>query len=262
MNQRSNSRRLAGGISSKAAGFTLIELLAVIAIIALLASLLLPALATAGGEGRRLSCENNLKQLVTSVQMYAADNEGKLPQNNPGDEPNRTWVPGNMRLSQDATNQLQIKQGRLFPYANHPSVYRCPSDASTVNGVPRVRSYSMNGWVGSRYMQSDSRQSSFRTFVREAELAAAGAANIWLMVDEHEASIDDAWFLVTMDDSRPFASFPANRHAHGYGLSFGDGHIDTYRLTDPQSQGLGTETARISPKNSDWLRLKQVTTTR
>jgi general secretion pathway protein G len=255
-------RSLKGGVLSEAAGFSLIELLAVMAIIALLACLLLPAMATATGKGRRLACENNLKQLVTAAQMYAADNEGKLPQNSPGEEASRTWVPGNMRLTKDATNQVEIQHGKLFPYANHASLYHCPSDRSNLKGTPRVRSYSMNGWVGSRYMEGNSRQNTFRTFVRESELAAAGAANIWLIMDEHEASIDDAWFLVTMDDSQPFASFPANRHSRGYALNFADGHIDTFRLLDPQSQSLGTDGARISSNNSDWIRVKQITTTR
>ena len=120
----------------------------------------------------------------------------------------------------------------------------------------------MNGWIGSRHMQDDSPQTSFRTFLRDSELAAAGPANLWLILDEHEASIDDAWFLVTMDDSRPFASFPANRHSRGYALNFADGHVELYKLFDPQSQRLGTDEVRISPRNSDWLRMKQVTTTR
>jgi prepilin-type N-terminal cleavage/methylation domain-containing protein len=262
MNQSCNRLRLARRPKGTGPGFSLLELLVVMAIIALLASLLLPALVGAGDKGRRLACENNLKQLVTSVQMYAADNEGKLPQNYPEADSNLIWVPGNMRVMGQATNQLLIKEGKLFPYANRTSIYRCPSDRSSMNGTPRVRSYSMNGWVGSRYMQQDSPQTLFRTFVRDNELAAAGAANIWLILDEHEASIDDAWFLVTMDDSRPFASFPANRHGRGYALNFADGHIDTYQLTDPQSQRLGTDAARISPDNSDWARMKQVTTTR
>lgn len=250
------------GLLAAEAGFTLLELLLVLAIIAVLASLLLPALSTAGDKGRQLTCENNLKQLVISVQMYAADNDGKLPQNYPEADSNRIWMPGNMRVAEQATNQLLIKQSKLFPYANHVALYHCPSDRSTVSGIGRVRSYSMNGWVGSRFMQQDSPQSRFRTFVRDSELTAAGPANLWLILDEHETSIDDAWFLVTMDDSRPFASFPANRHGRGYDLNFADGHIEHYQLLDPQSQRLGTDGAMIRPDNSDWVRIKQVTTIR
>lgn len=117
----------------------------------------------------------------------------------------------------------------------------------------------MNSWVGSRYMETPPRPAGFRTFVRYSEISAVGPATIWLIMDEHEASIDDAWFLVTMDDSRPFASFPATRHERSYGLNFADGHAEFYKLRDPGTQLAGGET---SPYNSDWQRLKQVTTIR
>lgn len=65
--------------SSHRRGFTLIELLTVIGIIAVLAAILFPVFATVRGKARQTTCQSNLRQIGTALQMYAQDYDGLYP---------------------------------------------------------------------------------------------------------------------------------------------------------------------------------------
>ncbi|MEY4566943.1 MAG: hypothetical protein RLY14_1913 [Planctomycetota bacterium] len=62
-------------------GFTLVELLVVIAIIGILVGLLLPAVQAAREAARRMSCQNNMRQLALALHNYESTNKVFPPAN-------------------------------------------------------------------------------------------------------------------------------------------------------------------------------------
>ena len=245
--------------------FTLIELLVVIAIIAILAAMLLPALSRAKQKALQISCLGNQKQLALAWTMYNGDHDGRLVRSHPVENPN-VWILGDMRMEPQATNRVYLEKGLLYPYHRSVAIYRCPADVRNppdwAPGSFRLRSYSINSWVGGRAITD---QDAFQVYNKESELRRP--SRTWVFIDEHEKSINDGWFAVDMvGDRGGLLDIPALRHNFAYTLAFADGHSEIFKLTDPRSRawdppwGNPVPIPSFAPLNPDYTRLTNVTT--
>ena len=271
------------------AAFTLIELLVVIAIIAILAAMLLPALSKAKLKAQQIQCVSDLKQLDLCWSMYNPDNDGRLVSSAPtlrsGVLNPDSWCPGLAVVPNqaaygvvtpgvlDATNKLALEKGKLWKYNQAHAIYRCPADKRNVNGVPYVRSLSMNGWIGGLSFgdpsgfsvtygsQANLNSLIYRFMLKDSEIARPAAT--WVMLDEDKDSINDSMFVVDMGIGRGLADAPSRVHNNGYGINFADGHAEIYKLKDPRSINWkpgGLPIAKDNPINVDWQALTNVTT--
>jgi len=229
--------------AGKPPGFTLIELLVVIAIIAILAALLLPVLSQAKQKGYAITCVNNARQLNVAWILYAGDNWEALPPNPPWSLAG-SWVCGLETWSaanSDNTNSVLMMQGVMGPYAKNPGIYHCPSDGSTVPGEgPRVRSYSLNAFVGSQPFTPDTHQ----IFLRMTDFKKP--ADTYTFLDEHPDSINDGWFLPVLSttDTSDWQDLPASFHNGACNFAFADGHAQAHKWQDTSTLKLITDQYR------------------
>jgi prepilin-type N-terminal cleavage/methylation domain-containing protein/prepilin-type processing-associated H-X9-DG protein len=264
--------------SCRATGaFTLIELLVVIAVIAIVAALLLPTLGKAKAKGDNAVCMNNLKQLQTAWIMYSDANNGWLAPNRGITETNQSWVWGwlNMENSPDNTNTTYLRESLLSPYgASAFGLWKCPADKSlSMHGgtsYPRVRSMSMNSWMGSYH--ADGTPVPWRgspqgkVFRKMSDIAKPSPSMAFVFIDEREDSINDSYFAVGMNgfggDGSEFVivDYPASYHNNAGSLSFADGHTEFKKWMDPRTmpplrRGEILEWYVNSPNNPDvrWL---------
>jgi prepilin-type N-terminal cleavage/methylation domain-containing protein/prepilin-type processing-associated H-X9-DG protein len=267
--------------------FTLIELLVVIAIIAILASMLLPALAKAKSKAQGVGCLNNTKQLMLGWRMYVEDNDERVPYAyavKGGPNAKYAWVVG--ELNRDPNNRSNwdpledLAKSPLAPYiGNSYGIFKCPADQSTIKvntaskrgTFPRVRSISMNAWVGGNEGQHTWYGGpEWRMYLKSTDMVDPGPSQTWVLIDEREESINDGFWVVWMPGypdpaSTRIVDYPASYHNGAGGLSFADGHSEIRKWVDGRTKPAlvrnGTMPLNVtSPNNRDVLWIQDRTT--
>ena len=218
-------------------------------------------------------------------RMYVDSSNDTLPPawNNLYKQPTadgRPWITGSLDFSAGNTSNTDINRditrSLLWPYCGKsPGIWKCPADQSTVYSpstvsfLPRVRSISMNGWLGSTDVAGYS-SGNYRIFEKGHKIV--NPSMTWAFLDEREDSINDGELVVSMNGCDPAAAsarmivdYPASYHCGSCGVSFTDGHAEIHKWRDPRTtpalnKGQPLSHVVSSPDNIDVLWLQQRST--
>ena len=275
-----------------AKAFTVVELLVVIAIVIILMTFRLTAYSSTRIQSKGVQCLNNLRQLSLAWRMYAEDNHGYILYSSGSTSAYNSSVPAwcsgvldfNPANRSNFDPAQDIMRSPMWPYNKNASIFKCPGDTSVVvvsgSAVPRVRSYSMNIYLGGFGGTTGSLFNPAYLYFKYSDLADAlrspGEASTFLFIEERQDAINWGNFVTDMSGYSPpnpatfrwDGDFPGSYHDRAGGISFCDGHVEMHKWADGRTTppivagGLlfNGSSSVSSPYNADIAWLQSVST--
>jgi len=259
-------------------GFSLVELSVVLVVIALLILMVLPGVARTKGGSRGFQCLNNNRELNRAWRMWTDDNNDLLlySSHDGSSSPNnqRAWIISELDFTSNPMNwdpAVSIMRSPMWPYCGTNTViWRCPSDESyvLVNGEPkpRVRSYSMNFYLGGFAGTYGQSPSSYRLYRKSADIVSPSPDRLFVSLDVRPDSINWGNFMTRMEGYAPSNAalfqweldWPGFYHDSAATFSYADGHGEIHCWQDLRTTTTPVPVVQIpvpSPYNFDiaWL---------
>jgi prepilin-type N-terminal cleavage/methylation domain-containing protein len=133
--------------------FTLIELLVVVAIVALLVAILIPALGRVREQAKRTTCATNIRAQGSSISLYAAGNNDRLPWtwNGAG---NSNWLWDEPREFSETVLNLLPNQRNNMSKISLRKMFYCPTNQD--QNIDGLWSFSSSSVLGYSYFNARS----------------------------------------------------------------------------------------------------------
>lgn len=276
-------------------GFSSSDLLVVIVIGVLMAGALLvgvPAWNGSRTQARQALAQSNLRQLTAGWTQYAADNQDALPAAGTGiigglesgfngsacqylSRSIPTWA-GPAAYNQDGwLGDGKFQNGQVDPACSiyfsplwkyvdgKAEVFRDPADPSRLvrpggssEPRPRVRSFSMNQWMGGPGSAAGNIPGPIRKL---SDIPPPSRADKVVLLGESPDTLDDGFFAVPASDepAAEASSRPATYHRGAGPVSFSDGHSEMVQWAVPDEND--PELLVPDPLTADWLQQHAVT---
>jgi prepilin-type N-terminal cleavage/methylation domain-containing protein/prepilin-type processing-associated H-X9-DG protein len=251
--------------------FTLVELLVVIAIIALLLSILMPSLAKAREQARRIVCANNVKTIGVADQIYAQESrDWHVPALNGLSPSNPIWFQNSLFVNIMAMKGRRNTEQQQGYYAQTlPKEYKCPSDKRSIDkglnkqgNVISGTSYGMNemtirpapgqGW----YYYLGTTPGACHA-LRMTQVVNPAAKFFFMDAQWFVVYRDAANYLLYWDKYKDMMGAyawdaPSYRHSEGCNMLYYDGHSAFLRKQEVFKLAAGRVKEQLAANNVMW----------